>query len=101
MSKIVIRNLLIHIAVNICNPPTFTINKLKSWVPHAYYYISSSILNCFVFSYLSAFQRTQIVPKPLSGLIKLGLLGLPTLSAVHLQNPGEGLYIGGSGGIAD
>ena len=64
MRKIVIRNLLIHIAVNICNPPTFSINKLKSWVPHAYYYISSSILNCFVFSYLSAFQRTQIVPTP-------------------------------------
>ena len=63
-----IRNLLIHIAVNICNPPT---------LPHAYHYISLSKMNCFVFSYLSAFQRTQIVPKPLSGLVKLRLLGLP------------------------
>ena len=59
----------------------FTINKLKSWVPHAYYYISSSKLNCCVFSYLSAFQRTQIVPKPLSGLVKFRLLGLPAKTA--------------------
>ena len=55
----------------------FTINKLKSWVLHTYYYISSSKLNCCIFSCLTAFQRTQIVPKPLSGLVKLRLLGLP------------------------
>ena len=55
----------------------FTINKLKSWIPHAYYYISSSKLNCCIFSCLSTFQRTQIVPKTLSGLVNLRLLGLP------------------------
>ena len=42
----------------------FTTNKLKSWVPHTYYYIFSSKLNCCIFSCLSAFQRTQTVPKP-------------------------------------
>ena len=44
-------------------------------------------MNCFVFSYLSAFQRTQIVLKPLSGLVKLGLLGLPA------KTPGRDITI--------